>query len=61
MSKVIKTPRNNPSFIELSAEIRNKLQAAKTALELVRAGKQVPKDFIDKALKDLVKVEELIS
>lgn len=43
---------------ELSAEIRNKLQASKTALEMIQAGKELPKGFIDKALKDL---EELIS
>lgn len=45
---------------ELSAEIRNKLQTAITALELLKAGKEVPKDFIDKAFKDLEKIEELI-
>ena len=31
-----------------------------TALELIKAGKEVPKGFIDKALKDLENVEEMI-
>jgi hypothetical protein len=45
---------------ELEANIRNKLQTSKTALDLLKAGKEVPNDFIDKALKDLEKVEEII-
>jgi hypothetical protein len=31
-----------------------------TALELLKVGKIIPKDLIDKALKDLEKIEELI-
>ncbi len=38
---------------ELIADIRNKLQAPKTALELLSQGKDVPKEFIERALKDL--------
>ncbi len=60
MSKVIKTSKNNLLFIELSADIRNKLQTAKTALELLKAGKEIPNKYIDKALKDLEKVEEIV-
>ena len=54
------TIRANKMDKELEAYIRNKLQAAKTALDLLKAGKEVPNDFIDKALKDLKKVEEMI-
>ena len=46
---------------ELSAEIRNKLQTATTVLELIKANKEVPKELIDKALKDLKKVEDIVS
>jgi len=38
---------------ELIAEIRNKLQPAKTALDLFSKGKDVPSEFIEKAKKDL--------
>jgi len=44
----------------LSAQIRSKLQTATAALELIKAGKKVPKDFIEIALKDLEKVKEII-
>jgi len=46
---------------ELSADIRNKLQTATTALELLKADKKVSKDFIDRVIKDLEKVEDMIS
>ena len=38
---------------ELIADIRNKLQAPLTALELISAGKEVSKEFIEQAIKDL--------
>jgi hypothetical protein len=44
---------------EIFAEIRNKFQRAKTVLELIKAGKRVPSEFINKALKDLEKIEEI--
>ncbi len=46
---------------EVAAEIRNKLQAAKTALELIKAGKKVPTKLIDIAIKDLEKVLDIIN
>ncbi len=46
----------NTSATELSAEIRNKLQAGKIALELLRAGKKLPPKLIDIAIKDLDKI-----
>ena len=39
--------------VELIAQIRNKLQAPKTALEMFLKGKDVPKNFTEKALEDL--------
>jgi len=47
--------------IELIADIRNKLTPAKTALELLSQGKDVPKEFIEMALKDLDEAVELLS
>ena len=41
---------------EVSAEIRNKLQPAKTILEFLKAGKKLPMEFIEIALKDLEEV-----
>ena len=46
---------------ELSAEIRNKLQAGKSALEALRDGKKVPKELIQVALKDMDRVIKLIN
>ena len=46
---------------EVSAEIRNKLQAAMTILELLKSNKKVSKYLIGKALKDLEKLEGIIS
>jgi hypothetical protein len=48
------------SLTEISAEIRNKLQTVKTALEFLMAGKDVSNVYIQRALKDLERVEELI-
>ena len=39
--------------VELMAEICNKLTAAKTALEMLAEGKEVPREFARKALEDL--------
>ena len=46
---------------ELSAEIRNKLQACKSTLEALRDGKKAPKGLIEIALKDMDKVIKLIN
>ena len=46
---------------ELIADRRNKLQAPKAALELLSGGKEVPKEFIEKAKKDLDKAVELLN
>lgn len=43
------------SFVETSAQIRNYLQPAKTALEMMKDGKRVPQKLIETALKDLEK------
>lgn len=45
---------------EKKAEIRNKLQSPKTALELLSQGKDVPREFIKKALKDLDEVVKML-
>ena len=47
----------NPEFI---ADIRNKLTPAKTALDLLSKGKDVPKEFIEMALKDLDEAVEML-
>jgi hypothetical protein len=52
---------NNSSLTEISAEIRNKLQAAMTALESLKAGKKVSDQLVETALKDLSKVIKAIS
>lgn len=46
---------------EIKADIRNKLQAPKTALELLFEGKDVSKKFIGKALGDLEKVVKILN
>ena len=46
---------------ELMAEIRNKLTPAKTALDLLAQGKEVPKEFIEMAKKELDKAVELLT
>jgi len=46
---------------ELSAEIRNKLQTAMTALESLKAGNKVSDKLIETALQDLDKVVKTIS
>jgi len=46
---------------EASAEIRNKLQAAITSLESLKAGKKVSDKLIETALKDLEKIVKTIS
>jgi DNA-binding ferritin-like protein len=38
---------------ELIADIRNKIQAAVTALELMSEGKEVTKEFIEMAKREL--------
>ena len=45
---------------ETNADIRNKLQAAVTVLELIKNGKIVPSERVEAALKDLEKILELI-
>lgn len=42
------------------AQIRNKLQAPKTALDLLSQGKDVPKKFIETARKALDEAVELL-
>ncbi len=44
---------------ELNADIRNKLQAPLTTLELLSQNKPVPKDFLESALKDIKKIKEM--
>ncbi len=51
----------NFSLTEVSAEVYNKLQAAKTVLELLKTDKRVSKEFIDLAIKDLEKIVNIIS
>jgi ferritin-like protein len=46
---------------EFIANIRNKLQAPITALELISQSKEVPKEFIEAAKRDLNGVVELLS
>ena len=43
---------------ELIADIRNKLQAVTTALELISQGKDVPKKDLDEAVGLLERIEE---
>ena len=50
----------NPSSIEVSAEIRNKLQPAVTAIELLEMGRQIPKEFLDIALKQLEEAANIL-
>jgi len=45
---------------ETIAAIRNKLQAPKTALELLKQGRELPKEFIDNVFKDLEEVAEAL-
>jgi len=45
---------------ELNAEIRNKLQPVKTALELTKEGKKLPEEFLDTALKNLKEAKEIL-
>jgi hypothetical protein len=51
--------QENTDF-ELNADLRNKLQTAITAIELMKQGKTVPSKMIETALKDLEKVLVLI-
>ena len=46
---------------EITAEIRNKLQRAKTALEKVSKGEPVSKRMADSALSDLEKVVRILT
>jgi hypothetical protein len=45
---------------ELTADIRNKLQASLAVLELLSKGREVPKDFIDAVKRDLDEAVELL-
>ena len=45
---------------ETIADIRNKLTPAKTALELLSQGKEVPKEFIEQAKKELDDAVQLL-
>lgn len=51
---------NEKMLNEVMAEIRNKLQASITALEMISSGKGVSRDFAKIALKDLHKAAELL-
>jgi len=46
--------------IELSAEIRNKLQSAHTVLELLKKNKEVSKDLVNRAIKDLEEITKIV-
>ena len=58
---IIMYTEQNFSLTEVSAEVYNKLQAAKTVLELLKTDKRVSKEFIDLAIKDLEKIVNIIS
>ncbi len=45
---------------EIHAELRNKLQTSKTLVELLKEGREIPKEFIELASKHLVEIEELL-
>ena len=45
---------------EQKAEIRNKLTPAKTALDLLSKGKDVPKEFIEMAIRDLDQIANML-
>jgi hypothetical protein len=45
---------------EFTADIRNKLQASRVALEALKDGKTVPVNLVDIALKDLDKILEML-
>ena len=53
--------RKSETDKELSADIRNKLQAGKTALEAFRDGRKVPNDLIKIAIKDLDSLIKLLN
>ncbi len=46
---------------DIIPEIRNKLQASKTILEIFNAGKIVPKEMLEVALKDLETIEAILN
>lgn len=46
---------------EVSAEIRNKLQAGKSALEALRDGKKVSSKLIEIAIRDIEKIQKLLA
>ncbi len=52
---------NDLSLTEVSAAIRNKIQTAVIILEFLKEGKQVSKEYINKALDDLKLVERIVS
>jgi hypothetical protein len=45
---------------EMKADIRNKLQSSMTVLELISRGKEVSKEFIRAAKRDLDEAVELL-
>ena len=47
-------------MLEITAEIRNKLQRATTILEKVAKGESVPPSLAQSALLDLKKIEEIL-
>ena len=48
-------------FQEIKAEIRNRLQAPKAALDLVSANENIPKNLLKLARQDLNKINKLLS
>nr|BDD44698.1 hypothetical protein 4 [bacterium] len=46
---------------ELNAELRNKLVAAKTALQKLAKGEEVPQEFLELAFRDLDAAVELLN
>ena len=46
---------------EITSEIRNKLTAPKIALERLAKGENVPKEFLELALKELNVITELLT
>lgn len=51
---------NEKMLNETIAEIRNKLQAPKTALDLISSGKDISKNFLETAKRELDKAVELL-
>jgi len=45
---------------EISEEIRNKIQSAYTVLELLKVNKEVPKNLVESAIKDLEEITKIV-